>query len=121
LGHEIGHFAELFFFHGLTPFSFRVNRERQFPAADKAAPGAGEKREPSLRCILKNRNKPQPVRQENVGFFFRAPRPSPGRFRRGANCPSDPFNRICMTSLAIWAARDRKADMLRFCGSGFQP
>jgi hypothetical protein len=70
LGHEIGHFAELFFFHGLTPFSFRVNRERQFPAADKAAPGAGEKREPSLRCILKNRNKPQPVRQENVGFFF---------------------------------------------------
>jgi hypothetical protein len=44
-GREMGHFAELFVFNDLTPISFRANRKRRIPAADKAAAGAGEKRE----------------------------------------------------------------------------
>jgi hypothetical protein len=38
LGCEIGHFAELFVFNGLSPFSFRPNRKRH-PGHMKTAAG----------------------------------------------------------------------------------
>jgi hypothetical protein len=106
----------LFFFNDLTPFSFRANRERPLPRPTKPPPGAGEKRERGLRCILKNRSRPQPVRQENVGFFAECSDPRSGAFAAGANCQSDPFNRICMTfarDMGRTRSESRHAPVLR--------
>jgi hypothetical protein len=93
-GREIGHFAGLFVFNDLTPFSFRPNRERRVPRPTKPPSGAGESASPASAYILKNSSQSREVCQQNVGLSAERPPLDRGRLAAVGNGPSQPISRI---------------------------
>ena len=70
----MAYLVELFVFKSLTPISFRAIRGR--------SPGGYETVGPASRLVLKNSNRREPTRQDNVDFFAeRAAEESSPRYR----------------------------------------
>ena len=79
------HFAHLFVFNDLTPFSFRLNRKRH--------PGPHETASRPCRSVLKNSSRRPRVKKKSI-VLPGAPSLDRRAFAAGGNRPNDPFNRI---------------------------